>query len=70
MVDETMAVDVEFAAPVADLIDERTGKRLGDGRTFQVEFRWIEAALLSFGAHRVGLCPDYLQFAWESARDD
>ncbi len=41
-------VDVEFSGAVKDAIDERAGKKLGDGAKFQVEFNTAEAALLSF----------------------
>ena len=41
-------LDVEFPQAVKDAIDERTGKKLGDGAKFQLEFNTAEAALLSF----------------------
>jgi hypothetical protein len=46
--DRKLSVDVEFSGPVKDVIDERTGKKLGDGAKFRVEFAAPEAALLSF----------------------
>jgi len=48
LVQETMPMEVEFSAPVRDVIDERTGKRLGDGSRFRFEFRTAEAVFLSF----------------------
>ena len=43
-----MPLEVAFAAAVQDVIDERTGKRLGDGSRFRFEFRTAEAVFLSF----------------------
>lgn len=39
---------VEFSGPVRDVVDERSGLRLGDGRRFAVTFRTAEAVMLSF----------------------
>lgn len=41
-------LDVEFASPLRDVVDERAGRKLGDGAKFQVEFNQGEAVLLSF----------------------
>jgi hypothetical protein len=43
-----MRVTIEFARPVADAIDERTGRRLGRGKEFKFEWRTVEAVFLSF----------------------
>jgi hypothetical protein len=43
-----LTVDVEFPGAVKDVVDERAGKKLGDGNKFQIEFNTAEAALLSF----------------------
>jgi len=40
-------ITVEFPAPVKDVIDERTGRRLGDGRTFRFDFNTVEAVFFS-----------------------
>ena len=41
-------VDVEFPAAVEEVLDERTGRKLGDGTRFSFEFAAPEAAFLSF----------------------
>jgi len=41
-------VDVEFATPVKDAVDERTGVKLGDGKKFTVDYNSVEAAFLSY----------------------
>ena len=41
-------VDIEFGAPVKDVVDERTGHKLGDGTKFKAQFPLDEAVLLSF----------------------
>ena len=46
--DAELPLQIDFAEAVRDVIDERTGKRLGDGRSFQVRFPTWEAVLLSF----------------------
>jgi hypothetical protein len=48
LVDRTLDVDVELAAPVRDLRDERTGRRLGDGKTVSLPFHTTEAVFFSF----------------------
>jgi PAS domain-containing protein len=47
-VKEKMRIDIEFSGPVKGAIDERTGKELGDGQKFTVDYNSAEAALLSF----------------------
>ena len=46
-----ISVDVEFAGAVKDLIDERSGKKLGDGKTFAFSFNGPEAAFMSFAGN-------------------
>lgn len=41
-------LDIEFAAPVRDVVDERTGKKLGDGRKFTLDFNGVEPVFISF----------------------
>ena len=41
-------LDVAFPAAVKDAIDERTGKKLGDGKSFTFDFNLGEAVVLSF----------------------
>jgi hypothetical protein len=48
LVKDKMKLDVEFARPVKDVVDERTGNKLGDGATFTVDYDAVEAAFLSF----------------------
>ena len=43
-------VDIFFRTAVKDLINERTGERLGDGRRFSLEFERSEALFLSLEA--------------------
>jgi hypothetical protein len=43
-------ITVELAAPVKDALDERTGRRLGDGRTFRFDFNMVEAVFFSFAS--------------------
>jgi hypothetical protein len=40
-------LDLRFQKTVRDVVDERTGKRLGDGDRFRVVFKRTEAVLLS-----------------------
>ncbi len=47
LVARTIPVEVEFARAVRDVIDERTGTKLGDGRKFRFQFNTAEAVLLS-----------------------
>lgn len=48
LVQRQIALNVEFAHEVADAIDERGGRRLGDGRRFAFQFNGPEAIFLSF----------------------
>jgi hypothetical protein len=41
-------IHVAFPGTVEDVIDERTGQRLGDGGRFAFDFNTVEAALFSF----------------------
>ncbi|HUT32910.1 MAG TPA: beta-galactosidase trimerization domain-containing protein [Planctomycetota bacterium] len=41
-------ITVTLPAPVKDAIDERTGKKLGEGATFTLDFNPVEAAFFSF----------------------
>ncbi|MFH1023674.1 MAG: beta-galactosidase trimerization domain-containing protein [Planctomycetota bacterium] len=41
-------VEVELTAPVRDVVDERAGKKLGDGAKFAFEFNASEAVFFSF----------------------
>jgi hypothetical protein len=43
-----LSVDVEFPVAMKDVVDERAGKKLGDGKKFSFTFNAPEAALLSF----------------------
>ncbi|MFH1022460.1 MAG: beta-galactosidase trimerization domain-containing protein [Planctomycetota bacterium] len=43
-----ISVEVAFPAAVKDVVDERTGKKLGDGAKFAFEFNAPEAVMLSF----------------------
>jgi len=45
---EKMKIDLLFAAPVKNVIDERTGAALGDGSKFTLDYNTVEAAFLSF----------------------
>ncbi len=44
----TLLIEVEFAAPVSDVVDERAGTKLGNGTKFKAELNLAEAVLLSF----------------------
>jgi hypothetical protein len=48
LVSQRAKVSIEFAADVEDVIDERTGRRLGAGRRFPFNFNSVEAVMLSF----------------------
>jgi hypothetical protein len=41
-------ITVTLPVPVKGAIDERTGKKLGDGATFTLDFNPVEAAFFSF----------------------
>lgn len=43
-----LPLQLDFAEPVQDLVNERTGERLGDGRVFSIRFSTYEAILLSY----------------------
>ncbi|MHC4162989.1 MAG: hypothetical protein ACYSUM_12740, partial [Planctomycetota bacterium] len=40
-------LDLRFRQPVREVVDERTGAKLGDGDRFRVVFRRTEAVFLS-----------------------
>ncbi|MCL1921108.1 MAG: beta-galactosidase, partial [Kiritimatiellaeota bacterium] len=46
---DTLPVTLTFARPVTDARDERTGKALGNGRTFPLRWKQNEACVISFG---------------------
>ena len=48
LISQKTKVTVEFPGPVKDLTDERTGKKLGDGKSFPFDFNAVEAVFLSF----------------------
>jgi hypothetical protein len=48
LLDEEIPIAIEFATPARGVIDERTGKTLGDGRVFKLPFKTLEAVLLSY----------------------
>lgn len=45
---DAVVVDVELRAPARDVVDERTGRRLGDAPRFRLEFPGVEPAFFSF----------------------
>jgi hypothetical protein len=48
LIDRTLPIDVEFPAAVRDVVDERSGKKLGDGKRFSFEFKTAEAVFFSY----------------------
>ncbi len=48
LVEGEVPVEVRLAAPVRDVRDERTGRKLPDGNHFRLQIQATEAALLSF----------------------
>lgn len=44
---QTIPIEVQFDRPVRDVVNERTGQRLGDGDRFQFSFPMAEAIFLS-----------------------
>jgi len=48
MEDATMKIKLEFAKPVKDLKNERTGKAMGAGKTFEDTFTPWEANVYSY----------------------
>jgi hypothetical protein len=48
LTDKDIDIVLEFAELVRDVVDERSGTRLGDGRTFQLRFRTSQAVMLSY----------------------
>ena len=45
---EAVAVEVELRTKAKDVIDERTGKRLGDVSRFRLNFPGVEPAFFSY----------------------
>ena len=45
-------VTVRFRRPVKDVINERTGEKLGNGKLFRVDFARAEALFLSYAQDR------------------
>lgn len=57
LVARTIPIELVFAQPVRDVINERTGKHLGDGTRFSADFPMAEAALISFAGAPPGSGP-------------
>lgn len=45
---EAVAVEVELRTPARDVVDERTGRKLGDGSRFRLNFPAVEPAFFSY----------------------
>jgi hypothetical protein len=45
---DALPVELEFAKPARNVIDERSGKKLGDGTAFKMEWKRNEAVVMSF----------------------
>jgi hypothetical protein len=48
VVDQKTPIQLGFAGTVHDVVDERTGRKLGDGKRFAFDFNKAEAVMLSF----------------------
>ena len=48
LVETTIPIVVEFPRPVQDVVDERSGKKLGAGTSFRFELKPTEAVFFSF----------------------
>ena len=48
LIGQEAKINLEFPATVHDVVNERTGQRLGDGRRFAFDFNTVEAVLISF----------------------
>jgi hypothetical protein len=48
LTEEEVSVEVRLAAPVRDVRDERSGRKLLDGNHFRFQIPATEAALFSF----------------------
>jgi hypothetical protein len=48
LISQKTKINVEFPATVKDVVNERTGQRLGDGKRFTFDFNTVEAAMFSF----------------------
>jgi len=48
LIDQKTKIDACFREDVQDVVDERTGENLGDGRRFTFDFNSVEAVFFSF----------------------
>jgi hypothetical protein len=48
LVERNFSIEVELPRVIRDVIDERTGQKLGDGQKFSFSFKTTEAVLFSF----------------------
>lgn len=48
LLQQEIPVSIDFSRPVYGAVDERTGKRLGEGRSFRLPFHTCEAVMISF----------------------
>ncbi len=48
LISQKTKINVEFPAIAQDVVDERTGQRLGDGKRFTFDFNTVEAVMFSF----------------------
>lgn len=48
LISQKTKINVEFPATVQDVVNERTGQRLGDGERFTFDFNTVEAVMFSF----------------------
>lgn len=48
LLDQKTTINVRFREAVQDVVDERAGRNLGDGRRFTFDFNSVEAVLFSF----------------------
>jgi hypothetical protein len=48
LIDQKVKITVELASAVKDAVDERTGQKLGDGKSFAFDFNAVEAVFFSF----------------------
>jgi hypothetical protein len=48
LVERTFPIEVELPAVIRDVVDERTGRKLGDGKKFSFKFKTTEAVFFSF----------------------
>ena len=48
LIGQETRINLEFPVTVHDVVNERTGQRLGDGRRLAFDFNTVEAVLISF----------------------